>query len=212
MAQSNEDPAGANRGANTNSTSNDEAHSNGGTHSSGNGGAQGQYTSAPKEEPFDPLKWDETEPTEPGHTNPDDGKEGNEEAPGPGPFSDPPPLPDGWPRLHPDALHGIAGDYVRIVAPRTEAPPVGLLTHFLTCFGNAVGRTAWVFGDGRHYPVLFTMLAGPTARGRKGTAEGHIRRLYEIADHRASLEPVTPRRRQWALFSAAERRFLYCPR
>jgi hypothetical protein len=49
MAQSNEDPAGVSRGAN--STSNAEHDNNGGTHSSGNGGAQDR---APGGEPFEP--------------------------------------------------------------------------------------------------------------------------------------------------------------
>jgi hypothetical protein len=119
---------------------------------------------------------DSTESADPGN-----GPNPTETGSGP---AEPKPTPKGddWPVLDPMALHGLAGEYVRTVAPHTEAPAIGLLMHFLTFFGNAVGRTAWVFGDGRHYPVIYTMLAGRTSKGRKGTAELQARHPFEVAD------------------------------
>jgi hypothetical protein len=80
---------------------------------------------------------------------------------------------------------------VRAVAPYTEAPPIGLLAHLLAFFGNAVGRTAWVFADERHYPVLFVMLAGPTSKGRKGTAESQVQKLFRVADPEWELKNIS---------------------
>jgi hypothetical protein len=44
-----------------------------------------------------------------------------------------------WPKLDPAALHGLAGDAVRLLEPHTEADPAGLLVCLLAAFGNAVG-------------------------------------------------------------------------
>ena len=42
--------------------------------------------------------------------------------------------------LSPLACHGLAGEFVRLIAPFTEADPVALLVHFLVFFGNLLGR------------------------------------------------------------------------
>ncbi len=47
------------------------------------------------------------------------------------------------------ALHGIAGEFVRMIQPNTEADPAAILTQFLVCFGAYVGRE----GAGPHYRV-----------------------------------------------------------
>src|SRR5262249_56233741 len=50
-------------------------------------------------------------------------------------------------------------------------------------FGNVVGRQPYYFIEGaEHYPVLFALLAGPTAKGRKGTAANRIRPIFDVAD------------------------------
>lgn len=80
------------------------------------------------------------------------------------------------------ALHGLAGDVVRLLAPHTEADPVAILLQFLTAFGNAAGRSAhFQIEADRHYLKLFTCLVGATAKGRKGTSLGYIRRLFSSA-------------------------------
>jgi hypothetical protein len=87
--------------------------------------------------------------------------------------------------LRPDplALHGLAGDFVRMVGPHSEADAAGLLVQFLTAFGNAVGSGPWfrVEAD-RHAGNLFALLIGRSSSGRKGTSWGQVRRVFDLAD------------------------------
>ncbi len=80
--------------------------------------------------------------------------------------------PTDWPEeMAPEAFVGCAGDFVRLVAPHTEADPVALLCNFLVASGVLFGREAYAVADGRtHYPVEFLLMAGQTGSGRKGTA------------------------------------------
>jgi len=89
-----------------------------------------------------------------------------------------------WPApLAPEALYGMAGDFVRAVSPETEADPTALLVQFLVGFGSVVGRGPHCcVGADRHGANLFAVLVGPTAKGRKGTAWALIRKLLEAAD------------------------------
>jgi hypothetical protein len=90
---------------------------------------------------------------------------------------------DAWPVLDQAAYHGLAGDVVNTILPHTESDPVALLLQFLVSFGNVVGRQPYYFIEGaEHYPVLFALLAGPTAKGRKGTAANRIRPIFDVAD------------------------------
>jgi hypothetical protein len=58
-----------------------------------------------------------------------------------------------------------------------------LLLQFLVSFGNAVGRGPHCLIEGtKHFANLFTVLAGQTAKARKGTAADRIRQLFEAAD------------------------------
>jgi len=83
----------------------------------------------------------------------------------------------------PEAFHGLAGDIVRAIEPHTEADPVALLVQFLVAFGNAVGRGPHFVAEAdRHGLNLFACLVGATAKGRKGSSWGHIRRLLEAVD------------------------------
>jgi len=89
-----------------------------------------------------------------------------------------------WPeRLASEALHGIAGDFVRAVEPHTEADPASILTQFLVGFGNMVGRSPYyqVEAD-RHHTNLFGVVVGATAKGRKGTSLGQVRRRLGAVD------------------------------
>lgn len=95
-------------------------------------------------------------------------------------FDDVPPWPD--PPAE-EAYHGLAGDFVYLVEPHTEADPVALLTQFLVAFGNAAGRSAHIRIEAdKHFPNEFLILCGPSAKARKGTSWGYIRRVFEIAD------------------------------
>ena len=89
-----------------------------------------------------------------------------------------------WPEpLASQALHGTAGVFVRTVEPHTEADPVAILSQFLVAFGNAIGsRAHWLVESGRHGLNLFMCLVGETAKGRKGTSWGHVRRVFKACE------------------------------
>jgi hypothetical protein len=90
---------------------------------------------------------------------------------------------DAWPAMNGAAYRGLAGQVVAAILPHTESDPVALLLQYLVSFGNAVGRQPHYLVEGaEHYPVLYALLAGPTAKARKGTSAQHIRRVIEIAD------------------------------
>jgi hypothetical protein len=84
-----------------------------------------------------------------------------------------------WPEpLGDAAYHGIAGEFVRLVEPHTEADPAALLLQLLAFSGNVFGETAWVTIERtRHFASLFLAVVGNTAKARKGTSEGWVRDL-----------------------------------
>jgi hypothetical protein len=81
------------------------------------------------------------------------------------------------------AFHGVAGRFVEIVDPHTEADRAAILLQVLVAAGVYLGRHAYyqVEAD-KHYSNLFTVLIGPTAKGRKGTSWGHVRRVLRLLD------------------------------
>ena len=84
-----------------------------------------------------------------------------------------------WPTLDETARYGLAGDLVERLEPETESDPVALLIQILAYFGSIIGRTAHFVADGaEHYGNLFTVLVGETSKGRKGTSEKRISRLF----------------------------------
>ena len=75
----------------------------------------------------------------------------------------------GWPKPPaPIAFHGLAGDFVRVIEPHSEADPVALLVQTLAFFGNVIGRGPYfpVEGD-RHGLNLFVVLVGEPVRDEK---------------------------------------------
>jgi hypothetical protein len=91
--------------------------------------------------------------------------------------------PEPWPVLDNAALSGLAGEVVTCIKPHTESDPAALLLQYLTGFGNAVGRGPYYqIESDRHFANLFVLLAGDTARARKGTSAGRIRAILELAD------------------------------
>jgi hypothetical protein len=88
-----------------------------------------------------------------------------------------------WPALAEAARHGLAGDVVFRLVPNTEADQAALLLQFLASFGNAVGRGPhYLIEKTRHFSNLFVVLAGQTAKARKGTSGDRIRQLFDVAD------------------------------
>lgn len=80
-----------------------------------------------------------------------------------------------WPVLPPEALHGLAGDAVRLATADCEADPAAVLTTFLAWFGCACGQpdgsTPYLrIGETRHAPRLFAAVVGASSRARKGTS------------------------------------------
>lgn len=89
-----------------------------------------------------------------------------------------------WPApLAPEAFHGLAGEFVRLVEPHSEADPAALLLQFLVEFGSVIGRGAHfrVEAD-NHFANLFVVLVGATSKGRKGTSESQVRNVFRALD------------------------------
>jgi hypothetical protein len=78
------------------------------------------------------------------------------------------PVPADWTD---PVFHGPLGEMVRTLDPYTEASALGTMTSLLVMMGNSLGRSYYVpIGAGRHFPVIYAWMVGPSATGRKGTA------------------------------------------
>lgn len=88
-----------------------------------------------------------------------------------------------WPELDDEAFQGLAGRYVRMIEPHTEADPVGILLQLLVMIGNLIGRGPHfrVEAD-EHHLNLFTIQVGESAKGRKGVSAGQAKRLLRVVD------------------------------
>jgi hypothetical protein len=92
-----------------------------------------------------------------------------------------------WPTLREEALFGLLGDIVRILAPHTEADSAALLATALTMFGCAVARADGSapylsIGAVRHPPILYSLIIGATAKARKGQSYAEIYQIFAQAD------------------------------
>ncbi len=89
-----------------------------------------------------------------------------------------------WPApLAPAAFHGLAGEFVRLVEPHTEADPAAVLVQFLVAFGSCVGRGPHFLVEAdEHHLNTFVAIVGATSKGRKGTSWGQVRRLFFPVD------------------------------
>lgn len=98
-----------------------------------------------------------------------------------------------WPdSLDLAAFHGLAGEIVRTIEPHTEADPAALLIQFLVMFGSTIGSNAhFTVEADRHALNLYAALVGETAKARKGTSLGHIRRLFKLVDEEWDTHCVT---------------------
>lgn len=90
---------------------------------------------------------------------------------------------DAFPVLGEAALSGLAGEFVRMVAPHSEADPAALLTQFLVMFGNVVGRGPHARAEAdQHATNLFVVIVGETSKSRKGTAFGQVKAPFRAVD------------------------------
>jgi hypothetical protein len=87
------------------------------------------------------------------------------------------------PQMDERAYHGLAGEIVQAINPVTEADPVALLIQLLTGVGSIIGRTACAEADGHtHYLNLFSVLAGSSSKGRKGSSWARIAQILRLVD------------------------------
>ena len=99
----------------------------------------------------------------------------------PKPFPDP--LPPYKQELGKDALYGLPGRIVHLLAPHSEAHPSAILLQLLAAFGNAVGRGPHCMVEStRHGLNLFVVLVGDSSKGRKGTSWNLIANLFAEVD------------------------------
>ncbi len=91
---------------------------------------------------------------------------------------------DSWPEpMDEAAFYGLAGAFVRLVLPESEADPQALLLTFLVGFGCMVGRGPSYRIEGtRHGVNLNTVLVGYTSDGRKGTATDRAEEMLRRVD------------------------------
>lgn len=91
-----------------------------------------------------------------------------------------------WPPpLDTAALHGIAGDFVRIVEPHSEADPAAILIQFLVAAGNYIGRSPrFMVESDAHHVNLFAVVVGKSSKGRKGTSWGRVSGVLKGIDER----------------------------
>jgi phage/plasmid primase-like uncharacterized protein len=90
---------------------------------------------------------------------------------------------DPWPQLDEAAIRGVIGDLVRAIEPHSEADVVALLIQGLIAFGSTLNRAAYFSAEAdQHHMNLNAVLVGETAKGRKGTSWGHIRRVFAVVD------------------------------
>jgi Protein of unknown function (DUF3987) len=90
----------------------------------------------------------------------------------------------GWPEpMQDSAYHGLAGDFVRLVLPGTEADPAAVLLTFLIGAGSMIGRGPhYRVGPSYHGVNLFGVVVGDTAKARKGTATDVALDILKRAD------------------------------
>jgi hypothetical protein len=87
-----------------------------------------------------------------------------------------------WPELPPAALHGIAGEIVRAIQPHSESDPAALLLTVLATAGAILGRGPHMLANSAEHPArLFVVLAGDTAKARKGTSWNNVERVFRVA-------------------------------
>ena len=95
------------------------------------------------------------------------------------------------PVLPDDALYGLPGRVALKLSESTGADPASILGMFMTCFGNAIGRQPHVMFYGHDEPgLLFTLIVGKWARGRKGTAWNAVRKLFQQAEPEWSAKDI----------------------
>ena len=101
------------------------------------------------------------------------------------------PVIDLWPRVAPEAYHGLAGRIVKTIEPYSEADPVAILAHVLVAAGNAVGRGPHALVERTAHPCSeYVVMVGDSAKGRKGQAWSTPRYLLRQVDEAFSQKRI----------------------
>ena len=89
-----------------------------------------------------------------------------------------------WPEsMAPESFHGLAGEFVNLVGPQSEADPASLLIQMLVGFGSMVGPSPYfVVEDTRHHVNLFNVIVGLSSKSRKGTSLNRAKSLLKSVD------------------------------
>lgn len=88
-----------------------------------------------------------------------------------------------WPEPDAAMFQGIAGEFVRMVAPGSEADLVAVLTQFLAAVGCYIGSEPHFEVEGAEHPArLNVIVVGQTAHGRKQTAWNLAAKLLREVD------------------------------
>lgn len=84
-----------------------------------------------------------------------------------------------WPvPLSDAAFHGPIGEMCRLIEPNTEADIAAVLFQTLVMVGNVVGRGVHFMAESTpHFCNEFVGIVGATAKGRKGSSFGQVRRV-----------------------------------
>lgn len=87
------------------------------------------------------------------------------------------------PILGEPAYHGLIGDFLRKVAPFTEATDAGVLAHLLAAIGTLIGPGPYISTSGdRQCARVNCLIVGPTSTGRKGTSYAPIKKLMALTN------------------------------
>jgi hypothetical protein len=107
---------------------------------------------------------------------------------------------DSWPEpMEEAALHGVAGDFIRIIRNSTEADPHAILIALLAGVGCMMGRQSYFTVEAtKHHPRLFAVVVGESSRSRKGTATDRVLDLLERVD------PLFVQRNRYSGLSSGE--------
>ncbi len=93
------------------------------------------------------------------------------------------PTHDPWPVMAEEALHGLAGEFVKAVEPFSEADPVGILLHVLAGASCLIGSgPQFRVEHAPHFARVNILFVGRTAGGRKGTALSTPRHVFSQID------------------------------
>ena len=80
------------------------------------------------------------------------------------------------------AYYGLVGEFLRAVAPHSEATDPGVLAHLLPSIGMLIGPGPHIWAGNKQPARISTVLVGETSTGRKGTSNVPVDLLMQQVD------------------------------